>query len=74
MTSVKKMKVNLCLGIFIGAIIYCGMTILSNMLHKEPKKESVPQILILPPPVEEDFPLDLHPPIELKPLMHDNIA
>ncbi len=74
MTSVKKMKRNLSLGIFIGAIVFCIMTIISNIIHKEPEESPIPDLIILPPPPEEGVPLDLHPPIELHPLDHDNVA
>ena len=74
MTSVRKMKLNLFLGIIIGVIGYCSITIISFLL-KEPEEEQkpIPQILILPPPeMEED--LDIHPPLDLNPADHSNVA
>jgi len=68
------MKLNLFLGIIIGVIGYCSITIISFLL-KEPEEEQkpIPQILILPPPeMEED--LDIHPPLDLNPADHSNVA
>ena len=50
------------------------MTIISNIIHEEPEESPIPDLIILPPPPEEGMPLDLHPPIELHPLDHDNVA
>ena len=75
MTSVRKMKLNLFLGIIIGVICYCSITIISFLL-KEPEEEKqkpIPQMLILPPlEIEED--LDIHPPLDLNPLDYSNVA
>ena len=75
MTSVRKMKLNLFLGIIIGVIGYCSITIISFLL-KEPEEEKqkpIPQMLILPPlEIEED--LDIHPPLDLNPLDYSNVA
>ena len=74
MTSVKKMKLNLFFGLIIAAIGYCIIVIISALLQ-EPEQEQrpIPQILILPPPeMEED--LDIHPPLDLNPADHSNVA
>ncbi len=57
-------------------MVYSAVVVTVQYINsKEEKREDrIPELLILPPPFEEDFPLDLHPPIELKPLMHDNVA
>ena len=68
------MKLNLFFGLIIGAIAYCIIIIISALL-KEPEQEQkpIPQILILPPPeMEED--LDIHPPLDLNPADHSNVA
>ena len=74
MTSVKKMKLNLFFGIIIGAIGYCIIVITSSFLEEpEEYQKPIPQILILPPPeMEED--LDIHPPLDLNPADHSNVA
>ena len=75
MTSVKKMKLNLLFGLIIGFIGCCIITIISFLLKKpeEEKQRPIPQILILPPPeMEED--LDIHPPLDLNPDDHNNVA
>jgi len=74
-TSVKKMKLNLFFGLIIGIIGYCSITIISFLLKnpEEEKQKPIPQILILPPPeMEED--LDIHPPLDLNPADHSNVA
>lgn len=77
MTSVRKMKLNLFFGVIIGIIGYCSITIISFLL-KNPEEQiqnPVPQMLILPPlEIEEDIPLDLHPPLDLNSLDHKNVA
>ena len=75
MTSVRKMKLNLFLGIIIGVIGYCSITIISFLLKEpeEKKQKPIPQMLILPPlEIEED--LDIHPPLDLNPLDYSNVA
>ena len=75
MTSVRKMKLNLFLGIIIGVIGYCSIIIVSSFL-KEPQEEiqnPVPQMLIIPPlEIEED--LDIHPPLDINPSDYSNVA
>ncbi len=69
------MKLNLLFGLIIGFIGCCIITIISFLLKKpeEEKQRPIPQILILPPPeMEED--LDIHPPLDLNPDDHNNVA
>jgi len=69
------MKLNLFFGLIIGIIGYCSITIISFLLKKpeEEKQKPIPQILILPPlEIEED--LDIHPPLDLNPSDHSNVA
>jgi hypothetical protein len=75
-TSVKKMKLNLFMGVLLGVIGCSIVTLISFLMEEEPNEEGrkpLPQMLILPPPeMEED--LDLHPPLDLNPSDHSNVA
>ena len=76
MTSVKKMKLNLFIGVLLGVIGCSIVTLVSFLIEEESNEKGeqpVPQMLILPPPeMEED--LDLHPPLDLNPSDHSNVA
>ena len=76
MTSIKEMKRNFFVGIIVAAMVYSAIVVTVQYINsREAKREDrIPELLILPPPFEEDFPLDLHPPIDLRPLKHDNVA
>ena len=70
------MKLNLFIGVLLGVIGYSVVTLVSFLIKEEPNEEveqPLPQMLILPPPeMEED--LDLHPPLDLNPSDHSNVA
>ena len=70
------MKLNLFIGVLLGVIGYSVVTLVSFLIKEEPNEEveqPLPQMLILPPPeMEED--LDFHPPLDLNPSDHSNVA
>ena len=70
------MKLNLFMGVLLGVIGCSIVTLISFLMEEEPNekgKQPLPQMLILPPPeMEED--LDLHPPLDLNPSDHSNVA
>ena len=76
MTSVRKMKLNLFIGVLLGVICCSIVTLVSFLIEEESNEEGkqpVPQMLILPPPeMEED--LDIHPPLDLNPSDYSNVA
>ena len=76
MTSIKQMKRNFFVGIIVAAMVYSAIVVTVQYINskEEKRQDRIPELLILPPPFEEDFPLDLHPPIDLRPLKYDNLA
>ena len=53
MTSVRKMKLNLFIGVLLGVIGCSIVTLVSFLIEEESNEEGkqpVPQMLILPPP------------------------
>ena len=60
MTSVKKMKLNLFIGVLLGVIGCSIVTLISFLMEEEEPNEEgrkpLPQMLILPPPEIEKEP------------------
>jgi|TARA_R100001163_G_scaffold61353_1_gene51275 hypothetical protein len=77
MTSVRKMKRNLFVGIIVTVTVFMAVAVTLQYQtnnETEEKQDPIPQILILPPPPLIEDNLDLHPPLDLHPLNNSNVA